>query len=560
MRRRTAAILCLLVFALTFVPNPVSAQNYSFSVEEYIVDAYWQSDGTLTLQYSIVFNNDASAPPIEFVDIGMHNEYYDLSRVRAWIDDKPISHIAPSEYIDQAFELGLGSASIPPGGTGQVVALIEGIPNVLFNDSEDSEYASARFSPSWFDKSSVHGTTDLYVAYHLPPGIQPEEPRWHASPSGWPSDTPQTGLDSEGRIYYMWRNPSANPSQQYEFGASFPRKYVPADTVAKPSVSQQLGITGEQLIGFLCCGGFFVLIFAIIALAVRTSKKRKLKYLPPKISIEGHGIKRGLTAVEAAVLLETGLDRVLTMILFSSIKKGAARVVSQDPLKIERVTPVPDGLRAYEETFLGIIVKPESRKRQNELQELMIDLVKSVQKKMKGFSLRETKTYYQAIIKKAWQQVEGAETPEVRSQRFDEGLEWTMLDRDFDDRTRRTFRTGPVFVPPWWWLYQPSYPRPTTTTTMPSRGVPSVPGRGLTLPTLPGADFAASMVRGVQNSAAGMVSNLTSFTNGVTKTTNPPPPPSRSKGGWSSGGGGGGSCACACACAGCACACAGGGR
>jgi len=30
---------------------------------------------------------------------------------------------------------------------------------------------------------------------------------------------------------------------------------------------------------------------------------------PPKISIEGHGIKRGLTAVEAAILMEEPLDR-----------------------------------------------------------------------------------------------------------------------------------------------------------------------------------------------------------------------------------------------------------
>jgi hypothetical protein len=85
MRRRTAAILCLLVFALTLAPIPTLAQSYSFSVEEYIVDAYWQSDGTLSVQYSIVFNNDTSAPAIEYIDIGMHNKYYDLSRVRASI-------------------------------------------------------------------------------------------------------------------------------------------------------------------------------------------------------------------------------------------------------------------------------------------------------------------------------------------------------------------------------------------------------------------------------------------------------------------------------------------
>ncbi len=42
--------------------------------------------------------------------------------------------------------------------------------------------------------------------------------------------------------------------------------------------------------------------------------------------------------------------------------------------------------------------------------------------------------------------MEAADTPEVKSQKFDENLEWTMLDKDYDDRTRRTF-TGPVFMP-----------------------------------------------------------------------------------------------------------------
>jgi hypothetical protein len=42
----------------------------------------------------------------------------------------------------------------------------------------------------------------------------------------------------------------------------------------------------------------------------------------PKVSIEGHGIKRSLTAVEAAILLEQPMDKILTMILFGTIKKA----------------------------------------------------------------------------------------------------------------------------------------------------------------------------------------------------------------------------------------------
>ena len=181
----------------------------------------------------------------------------------------------------------------------------------------------------------------------------------------------------------------------------------------------------------------------------------------------------------------------------------------------------------------------------------MIELVRSVQTKMKGFSLGESRDYYRSIMRKAWAEVESAGTPEVRSERYSEGLEWLMLDREFDDRTRRTFTTGPVYVPMWWSHYSPA--RSATPSVAAASGGKS--GAPVSLPHLPGADFAASMARSVQNSAGALVGNVASFTQGVAKTTNPPPV-TRSYGG-SRGGGG---CACACACAGCACACAGGGR
>jgi hypothetical protein len=355
-------------------------------------------------------------------------------------------------------------------------------------------------------------------------------------------------------VQYTWTNPNANAYTQYKFGASFPSEYVPEGSI----VTTPAFTINEDLIFGLCCGGGVLLgIIGFIALGVWQSRRRKLDYLPPKLAIEGHGIKRGLTAVEAAVLLETPLDKVLTMILFSVIKKGVARVVKEDPLEVERMESDAK-LRDYEEEFLKVVVNKPSNIQRSKLQNVMVQLVKSVQKKMKGFSLKETRDYYQAIMKKAWDQIEQADTPEVKSERFAEALEWTMLDRKFDDRTKEVFRTGPVHLPPWWWYYRPSTPSPTAAGTKVSAPRPG--SRTVSMPTLPGSDFAASVVNGVQNTASNLVSNVIGFTNGVTKKTNPPPPPSRSSGRSFSSGGGGCACACACACAGCACACAGGGR
>jgi hypothetical protein len=131
-----------------------------------------------------------------------------------------------------------------------------------------------------------------------------------------------------------------------------------------------------------------------------------------------------------------------------------------------------------------------------------------------------------------------------------------MLDKDYDERTRRTFSGGPVFVPIWWGRYDPTYSGTSTAPVSTGAGGGGGGGGGISLPNLPGSDFAASVVNGTQAFAAGVIGNVTDFTDGITSKTNPPPPPSSS----GSRGGGGGGCACACACAGCACACAGGGR
>jgi hypothetical protein len=161
-------------------------------------------------------------------------------------------------------------------------------------------------------------------------------------------------------------------------------------------------------------------------------------------------------------------------------------------------------------------------------------------------------------MERAWQQIETAGTPEVKSQMYDEALEWTMLDKNYDERTRRVF-TGPVIVPMWWGNYDPGYRPASTGGATPKISVPGTSGGGRV--SVPGSAFAASVVNSVQGFSSRVLGDVKSFTSGVTNRTNPVPK-STSSGGWKSSGGGGGghSCACACACAGCACACAGGGR
>ncbi|MCZ7554008.1 MAG: hypothetical protein M5U05_15740 [Anaerolineales bacterium] len=73
------------------------------------------------------------------------------------------------------------------------------------------------------------------------------------------------------------------------------------------------------------------------------------------------GIKRGLTAVEAATLMEEPLDKVMTMILFSVIKKGAAAVRRREPLELDIADPLPEGLNPYETDFLKAFQEEKKR-------------------------------------------------------------------------------------------------------------------------------------------------------------------------------------------------------
>lgn len=562
MKLRHRILSLILLLLVVFVPLSVAyAQTYAFQVPTQRVDVYWEPNGTLSVTYEITFRNESYADPIDYVDVGLPNNNYSVNNVSASIDGRPITHIAYSPYIDVGVELGLGANAIQPGQTGTVRMTATNVSNVLYEDNEDSNYASALFMPNYFDSDFVNGSSDITVVFHLPPGVQPSEPRWHtAGHPGFP-DTPVTGVDNSGRITYTWRNTSASAGEDYLFGASFPARYVASGSVTVPTFWQRYGIDPDVVIGLmvcLCFAGFFAFI---VIIAVRAERSRKLKYLPPKISVEGHGIKRGLTAPEAAILLEQPMDKILSMIMFSVVKKGAAEVVTRDPLDVARVTKQPTGLKEYENDFLNAFAESDKAKRRRELQQMMVRMVRGVANKMRGFSKRETVEFYKKITADAWAEVEAADTPKVKSEAFDENLEWTMLDPNYDRRTRDVFSDGPVYLPRWYGGYNPAYNTAGKTSSAPSvgrsSGSPTRSTGSPSLPTLPGGDFAASVVGGVQSFASSVVGNLSDFTGGVTKVTNPPPPPSTSSGG---GGFSGGGSSCACACAGCACACAGGGR
>ena len=558
LRLLASFVLILLMFTMV---SSVAAQSYSFNLTQEIVNVSWNSDGTMALDYVFTFVNDASGHVIDFVDVGMPNGNFNLGNASADANGKTLS--VSSDFQGDGpygFSVDMGSQAIQPGATGSVHVTVSGITGVLYPSTDSGKtttYASGEFSPAYY--TTAHGGTNMTVIFLLPAGVQSTESIYYPATGNWPCDVnPQTDLDAQGRVRFTWACSNASGSSQYTFGTSFPKQYVPADVIVVAPAFDISGIISSVMNNSsgICCFGFFILMFigAPILSAVNQNK-RKLAYLPPKIQIEGHGIKRGLTAVEAGLLMEQPLDKVMTMILFGVVKKDAATVITRDPLKLQLADPLPADLRDYESDFLQAFAEVDLAARRKKLQEMTVKLVNSLSDKMKGFSRKETIAYYQSIMERAWQQIEAAGTPDVKSQMYDESLEWTMLDKNYDERTRRAF-TGPIFIPMWWGRYDPSY-HPVSTGKTPSVSAPSSGGRSPV--SIPGSAFAASVVTGVQGFSSRVLGDVKTFTSGVTNRTNPVPV-SSSSGSFKGGGGGGHSCACACACAGCACACAGGGR
>ena len=557
-----ALVVCLVLLGM---PRGAWAQDYLFSVDRNISRISVNRDGSADVEYALTFTCAPGAHEIDIVDIGLPNATYDLESAQAWYstglgggERMPLEFIYDSEYLPIGVEVHLVQYAIQPEEQGTIYFQIR-VAEMVYPDTEDKEYASVEFAPTYYGSDYVMGTTYMEVQLAFPPGVTNEETRYHEQPyDEWDQ--------VDDRIVFIYTHPGVTGDRSFQHGISFPRTYV--DQVYKVPVS--IGTGGGGFLSNIewdaCCGVGFVLAFFVVPMGFGAVKgrKRKMKYLPPALQVEGVGVKRGLTAVEASILLERPLNKVLTMIMFGLVKKRALIVVTEDPLKLEKVDPKPTRqFRAYENRFLEAI-KDDGSLDEKALQKSIVTLIRSTNKKMKGFSRKETRKYYEDIVDRAWDQVTADETPEVKSKHFEQGLEWMMMDDKFDDRVETTFGRGPVYMPSWWAYYRPWVPSVRSSRSgSGSRSVstrPSSSGGGgqVTLPTLPGAAFASTLVGGMERTASGIVGKLETFTGGVTQRTNPPPVSTSSSS--SSSRSGGCACACACACAGCACACAGGGR
>ncbi len=89
---RVYRYICLfLIFVLLAgSTTPVSAQDYRFQVPEQAVVVTINTDGSISIDYTMKFLNDSGAHAIDIVDIGLPNYDYDLKTITADINGIPI--------------------------------------------------------------------------------------------------------------------------------------------------------------------------------------------------------------------------------------------------------------------------------------------------------------------------------------------------------------------------------------------------------------------------------------------------------------------------------------
>jgi hypothetical protein len=510
-----------------------SAQaQITYRVDREWVQVWINPDGSIDIKYNITMTY-LSGSPQGIVPVGMPKGGFQIRYVRD-LSNSSLQYQDVSQGNSYIIEVQLKSPIIlNQSNTFFVYAVV---PEMVHPDTTNPGNVGMQFYPSTF--LNVLGTTDLRLAITLPQGVNSTSVKY---PTGLPFDN--VNMTSNNLVVVYWERPTWSPTQQFKAGVSFPEKYV------------TLAPAGPNLLNYALIG--VVAFLVIIVAAVGLTRLRKATYEKPKISVEALGAARGLTAVEAGVVLGLKPVRVLTMVLFGLLLKRIVMVTQAEPLiklqKLEKPAGEPTtALRYYEIDYLKAI---ESAGTLDErmLARTYLGLTDTVNQKLRGYSREDTVNYYKSVVNQGWTQVTQAGTPELKGDALDKNIEWLLADDKFDERFKTAFPPDIIMLPMpgWWWYWRGPY-IPPGQARIPSTTTPEAK-------PIPGQDFANNVVRSLETASNNIVKNVQDFTNRLIPAAQAATPSERPVRERSSCVCACHACACACACVSCACACAGGG-
>ncbi len=565
--RRLGVCLITVMFMLTitvFLPTSsdsgtVSSSptegNYDFTLKKEYVDVFIQKDGSIDIYYHFEFVNRGY---LDGVDVGLPNRFYDKDSARAEITvggstyDAEEIRKSPYVYIGLAVEFdSVTQALVEQFGTQFSLDFYVNNPHMVYKNELKDGTVGIRFRPTWFDPEFQWGSTgELRCRVYFPEGFNDTSQAVYLRGHQWDS----IGIDNETNLLMAnWTRFFVDPNDQedgdLDVGVGFPKEYV--DKYYEHNLWEKFG-NAWYFIKFhivtILIGGFFIFgIVAVFVLPVIHAKKRAKDYFQPKLCVAGAGPRKRLNVVEAAIILERPLNQVLTMILFNLVQKKRVSIDSRkEPMRLRKLHAI--GTTKFENKFLNAIehngrkcVKEEvGTLNRDLLKDLLVKLVKSTQKKLKGYDYKATKQHYKSIHKHAWLKVKAANTPKEFAQQFSKWSPWMMLEEDFPDRLEKeaiNYPHTPYDNLNWhYWIH---HDHDSLTDSQDRVTVP-----------VDFNDIMSDFIELVKDANGHMVDGISDFGAEVTKVTNPVPVSSGGSGGYSGGG-----CACACACA-----CAGGGR
>ncbi|MDH5451357.1 MAG: hypothetical protein OEX77_10760 [Candidatus Bathyarchaeota archaeon] len=528
---RSMFLIMVSLLFISFSCIPLVYGPGTYHIEKQWIKIWINKNGTIDLFYNLTFVCDSGV--FTWIRIGQPNKDFTI-----WsCVDEYDRNLTTTKIVDDWTGVTIFFKDAIQIGEKITILLLTNVDRMIWEDEMNPGNVALLFNATWWEVNVV----DLRIAAVLPENVKKEEIvsgeiQWN-----------ETYAEEERWVAY-WERSNLHPNEQFQIGVGFPEKYV--DTYYSKRPWDWLGGVLTSLVLPVVAVSIIV-----VAAVVLFRNLRRVPYSKPGFSMEALGVRRGLTAVEAAILLDIEPRRILTMILFGLMRKGAVKIAETKPkLRLQVVSTA--GLRYYEDWFTDAVVF-ESRAgtlSDERLSSLILKLLREVDKKIKYYCRADTVKHYQKTVEKAWRQVRKAGTPEVKAEVFNEEIEWLMMAPRFKSRVKRTFRRGEeIPVQSSWWL---SY---WATHYAPSR-FRSVEGKPVTAQSLPGVQFANAAVTIIESTAGRIVTNLEAFSKSLIPVT----PSAESKTSRAPVSRGGcvcacASCACACACASCACACASGG-
>ena len=525
-----ATLLLLQIGTYSF--NMVYAQPLKYRILVENVTLFVEKDTTCILVYNLTVKVDEGAIK-NYVSIGMPNRYFNVVEAKELDTGESIKFTEHREDGNFYVELKV-SRAIKAGET-RVFWLVVEVKNLVFKDETNPGNAGLQFIPSWFPVK----VEKLTLTIVLPEGVKANEVK----------NTPDYDniMNISGRVALYWERHGLAPNEKLKVGVSFPAKYL----TATPLEPGEKGFWDTMLDSILASLPDIIFVALIMVSSYYIYKtQRKMEYEEPRLMVEALGPRKGLYAPEAAWLIESHKRRpdygkILTMILYSLIRKGVVEVVSVNPLKLRKIG---DGgrLRYYERGFLECI-EEDGGLREECLVKVIDSLDKGVAEKIRGYSRRETIRYYRRIVDRAWREVIKAETPLLKVRTAEEKLDWLMMDPEYRRKLPR--------------ILSYNYPVYIDNLTVWNRTLPVETREGFKAKPPNIIDLTDAVAKNIEQTAVNIVGNVEKFAEQVASTI-------EGRTGRQTDGRGRPvfssscacvSCACACACVSCACACASGG-